>query len=295
MDKVTVIIPSYNHSKYVQECIESVYKQSHQNKEVIVIDDGSTDGSPELLKKLKTNYPFHLILKSNEGVCATLNRGISIASGDYITFIASDDFMPANRLAEQIEAFKTFPDADVIAGTVKVVDEHSHVISTKKPRCLGPVSLDQLYKKNMIFAPTAVFKKEVFTKYGTYNEKYLFEDYYLWLKILHFDGKIINADKVWAFYRIHSGDLERRFRWYFKGYNQILGDYKHDPRAIKAINHYVLVFCAKMTLLQGYKFFKTDKDELRKLHWGQRILLLGACLIPSSIRKRVLIYLLKEL
>ena len=293
--RVSVIIPSYNHSKFIEECIVSVFNQTYSNIEVIVIDDGSSDGSDELLRQLSFKYPFNLILKHNEGVCATLNRGIKIAKGDFITFIASDDFMPPERLEQQVSLLQNKPEIDVIAGTIAVVDDHSKILSHKSSRGLGFVTLDQMFKKNIVFAPTAMFRKETFQKFGIYNEKYVFEDYYLWLKILSNSGRIYNTSHEWAFYRLSSVNLERRFRWYYKGYQQTLGDYLEDPRARAALNHYRLVFCAKMTLLSGLRFFKSDRQEIKKLALPKRALLAFVCIAPEFLRRRLLMHLIKEL
>jgi alpha-1,3-rhamnosyltransferase len=295
MDKVTVIIPSYNHETFVTESINSVLNQDYKNIELIVIDDGSKDGSVELLKKLASNNSFHLVLKENEGVCATLNRGLNLANGSFITFIASDDFMPPCRISEQVEAFKAYPTAEVIAGSVKIIDEKSHVISSKKVRGKGYLTIDQMFKKNMVFAPTAMFKKEVFIKYGLYKENYLFEDYYMWLKILSSGGKILNIDQVWAFYRISPGNMEKRFNWYFKGYVQTLSDYLPDVRAKMALDQYLLIFCAKMTLLHGPKFMRSNSDKISKLKLHHRIVLRFVSFIPNVFRQKILIYLIREL
>lgn len=295
MDKVTVIIPSYNHEAFILESVTSVLFQDYKNIELIVIDDGSTDSSPEILKKLAAVNDFQLILKQNEGVCATLNKGIKLATGDFITFIASDDFMPVSRISEQVKAFKDYSEAEVIAGSVKMIDEKSNVISTKSARGIGYLNLDDMFKKNMVFAPTAMFKKQVFLKYGMYRDDYLFEDYYMWLRILSDGGKIYNMNTIWAFYRINTGNLEKRFNWYFKGYNQTLSDYLPDPRAKSAIDHYLLIYCAKMTLLRGRAFIKESYDKLNALQFHHRIALVAVSCIPSSLRQKILIYLIKEL
>lgn len=294
MKKVSVIVPCFNHEKFIEECILSVINQHYQNIELIVVDDGSKDSSPAILAKLSEKYGFKLILKNNEGVCATFNKGLSIATGDYITFIASDDYMPLYRVSEQVAALESMPEADVIAAGVKIVDENSHVIGSKAPRGNGLVTFDQLLKRNMVFAPTAIFRKDVFKTYGFYPENYLFEDYYMWLRITKAGGKIFNIDKVWAFYRINRTNLERRFNWYYKGYIQTLNDYLPDPRVTDALNHYRLIYCAKMTFLNGWKFIKNDYESYPLLKFYLRITLSLIATIPEFFRRKVLMFLLKE-
>ncbi|MDA9580498.1 glycosyltransferase family 2 protein, partial [Luminiphilus sp.] len=89
---VSVIIPSYNHKRYIEAAILSVKKQTYEPIELVVVDDGSTDGSVDLLLELRKEFGFQLKCQKNVGVCATLNRGIAeMASGSYIALLASDD------------------------------------------------------------------------------------------------------------------------------------------------------------------------------------------------------------
>src|SRR5690606_24850484 len=118
--KVSVIIPSYNHAPYIEEAVQSVLNQTHESIQLIIVDDGSTDGSPEILQRLAAQHPFQLVLKANEGICKTLNHAVSCASGDLIVLLASDDRMPMHRISEQVAYMTKYPDADVIAGAVQV-------------------------------------------------------------------------------------------------------------------------------------------------------------------------------
>lgn len=90
--KISVIVPVYNCAPYVERCIHSIMAQTHTDLEIICVDDGSTDGSSQLLDKLTMEDPrIHVIHQSNAGVSAARNAGIDIATGDLITFVDSDD------------------------------------------------------------------------------------------------------------------------------------------------------------------------------------------------------------
>lgn len=291
--KVSVIVPSYNHRAYVEQTIHSVLSQSYKNLELIVVDDGSKDGSPEFLKKLSDEKKFHLILKENQGVCATLNRGISAATGDYITFIASDDLMTSQRIEEQVAFLEQHPQIDVVAGGVQLIDEQSQYLSLKKPKIQGLLSFDMIIRKNAVAAPTAMFRSQVFKKFGLYKENYLFEDYYMWLNILKNGGQIFNTDNIWAAYRLNETNFEKRFVWYYKGYLQILGDYLPDPRAVKMLEKYQLIFCAKMGLLLGSELFSKYKTESSSLGIHYQIILRLVGLCPKFLRMKILHFLLR--
>ena len=100
---VSIIIPSYNHAKFVRESIVSALSQTYSPCEVIVIDDASTDGSAELLKAMAHELPIRLIQNpENIGLNATIERGLEAASGSYVSLLASDDIL----VPEKVETIK---------------------------------------------------------------------------------------------------------------------------------------------------------------------------------------------
>ena len=92
--KVSIIIPAYNIADYITKCIHSIQNQTYQNLEIVVVDDGSADATPEILDELAQTEPrMTVIHKQNEGVSVARNTGIEIATGEYIFFFDGDDFM----------------------------------------------------------------------------------------------------------------------------------------------------------------------------------------------------------
>ncbi len=115
MSFVSIIIPSYNSSKFISKTIECLIYQSYPNIEVIVIDDGSTDGSFEYLQSIdKPNF----IVKKNKGkgACAARNYGFELATGDYIMYLDADDIITPNKIEGQINLFKEFGDDILVSG-----------------------------------------------------------------------------------------------------------------------------------------------------------------------------------
>jgi glycosyltransferase involved in cell wall biosynthesis len=102
---VSVVIPSYNHAAYLRQALESVFAQTYRNIELVVIDDGSSDGSAPLLERLLERCPFPAkwVARENRGAPATINEGIGLARGDYINILNSDDYFAPNRIARMLE------------------------------------------------------------------------------------------------------------------------------------------------------------------------------------------------
>lgn len=104
--RVSVVIPSYNHARYIEQALASVYSQSYRNVEVIVVDDGSRDESPNVIRQCLRGSPFpsRFVERGNRGAAATINEGLAIANGDYVNILNSDDWFHADRLAAMVDA-----------------------------------------------------------------------------------------------------------------------------------------------------------------------------------------------
>ena len=102
---VTVIIPIYNVEDYLDKCLESVVSQTYSNLEIVLINDGSTDGSNDIIKRWrKKDQRIVAIYQKNQGLSAARNTGLNIAKGDWIAFVDSDDFVSENYIQEMIQA-----------------------------------------------------------------------------------------------------------------------------------------------------------------------------------------------
>lgn len=289
--KVSVIIPSYNHKPFIGLLIESIFNQTYKDFELIVLDDGSQDGSPEYLTQLKEKYDFNLVIKDNEGLCKTLNKGIALARGEFFIAIASDDYMPPQRIMEQIIFFETHPEVDVVAGSSTVIDSDNNFCGLKIPSLKGQISFKDMLVVNRIQAPTVMMRMSVFSRFGNYNENHVLEDYYMWLKILKHGGIIFNTNFMWAYYRITNVDLEKKFNWYFKGAEQVFAEYSTDPMIIRQIKSNRFIYSVKMTLLIGKNFYVKYYEHYIKLASWEKILIKLISYLPYQLRDKAMILL----
>jgi glycosyltransferase involved in cell wall biosynthesis len=286
---VSVVIPSYNHEMYIQECIQSVVNQDYPNIELIVIDDGSSDESLNLLNGIKNKYNFKLFAKSNNGVCAAINDGLDHVRGKYIVILAGDDFMPPNRIKEQVNVMSNTL-FDVIAGGVTVVDKHSRIIGYKKPIMLGELSLNHLFKGNPIFAPSVMFKKEVFDKFGKYDSSHIVEDYPMWINILSKLGRIAIFDFNWAFYRVDNKEYIKKIDLYYHGLVQTLSKYQSNSVVKSTLIKHSKIYLLKVAIYDGlrrpeiFKILINNKVIPLRAYGTYLLVLLIACL-PLFVRK----------
>ncbi len=131
---VSVIIASYNHEKYIEASIASVAAQTYRNVELLVVDDGSSDGSVELLRGLQAKYGFDLRVQQNQGLSRTLNEAIARARGNLIVPFGSDDIMLPQRLEKQVAHMWDKPEVGICAGNIEIIDSNGRVMPGKEQR-----------------------------------------------------------------------------------------------------------------------------------------------------------------
>jgi glycosyltransferase involved in cell wall biosynthesis len=127
---ISIIIPSYNHEKFLNRCIDSVLNQSYNNFELIVIDDGSKDSSNDIIASYNDSRLIHL-QQENKGAHNTINRGLSLAKGDYLTILNSDDEFLPNRLEKCMNVFEFNAEVDFISTWIDVVDVDNKLLGVK--------------------------------------------------------------------------------------------------------------------------------------------------------------------
>lgn len=192
---VSVLIPSYNHSEYIEEAIKSVWFQTYANIELIVVDDGSTDASNSLINELCAVSPIKMtaISKQNEGICKTLNRAIELSTGKYISILASDDRYLPQKLEHLIPLLEAsdpsvafvYSSNTLIANETKSIPDLPELppLSSARQHQPGDLFDDILLFRTTPTICSMVFNKQILVKEGMFNQKYRFEDYDLLLRL----------------------------------------------------------------------------------------------------------------
>lgn len=209
----SVVIPSYNHCQYVAQAIESVLDQSWPHIDLIVIDDGSTDGSPEVIRELhQRRGGFRFAEQENRGLIATLNELVAAARGEIFCLLASDDFLMPGSLARRAKFLKSNPDhVAVFADGIKVEvagGSEERIIDAKRRRLFeldDPVP-DFLRGINLPIH-TMMARTETFRKIGGFDRRYLrCEDLDVQL-LLFLAGKVGFVDEPVYCYRRHETNI----------------------------------------------------------------------------------------
>ncbi len=213
MPKVTVIIPSYNCEAYIAETIGSVLNQTLKDIELIVVDDGSTDRTREIVKGY--GDPVRLITQQNARVCAARNRGISEAKGEFICLMDHDDYWYPEKLSRQIEEFARHPEAGIVysefirwhrdeSGSFPAPEsfDRASIPDDTNPEFSGWI-YHQFLLDCWMLTSSAMFRNEVFEKCGTFDESLPYsEDWELWIRISR-EFQFIDLRRPTTLYRQH--------------------------------------------------------------------------------------------
>jgi glycosyltransferase involved in cell wall biosynthesis len=223
-EMVSVIIPTFNYAHFLPETLDSVFNQTYTDWECIVVDDGSTDNTREVVTEYLTLDPrFKYIFQKNKGLPGARNTGVKAARGDYFQFLDADDLLEPCKLAEQSSFLSTHPDVDIVYGEVRFFStEHpeQRLLSIWEdnlpwmPKISGngrPILLE-LLKKNFMVVNAPLLRRSVFCDCAYFDETLKnYEDWDYWLRCAQ-RGKtfwFMDAPGTLALVRYHEQSMSR--------------------------------------------------------------------------------------
>ena len=205
---ISVIMPCYNHAKYVERAILSVYAQTCVQFQLVVIDDGSSDSSVQVLKGLRDRLGFILLTQKNQGVCKTLNRAIrEAAEGEYIALLASDDFWHPDKLRLQVDALNVNPGSEFCFSQAFEFSDEDDLTNGKifPKKCLSGHVLNSVFIRQHVPAGTMLFSRRLYDQLGGFDETLREEDWDFVIRsavVTPFSS----VDAPLLYYRSHEGN-----------------------------------------------------------------------------------------
>jgi alpha-1,3-rhamnosyltransferase len=206
---VSVVVPSFNHARFIEATLRSIIRQTLPPAELLVIDDGSTDNSTAVIERTLADCPFpsELIARENRGLCATLNDGLARSRGVYFAYLGSDDLWLPDFLRARVRLLETQPTAVLAYGHAYYIDEENRIIDSTADwahyvdgdarnmllRTIGPMS------------PTVVYRRDAL-ELQRWNEDAKLEDYDLYLRLSE-DGEFAFDPQVLSAWRRHGSNV----------------------------------------------------------------------------------------
>ena len=199
---VSVVIPAYNCEGFIAEAVESIRRQEYGPMEIIIIDDGSTDGTRSCIKKLGKGIRY--VYQLNSGPAAARNRGIGMAKGDVVAFLDADDYWPPGKLKIQLERMNRDPEVDVVLGRIRFTGMLRE--ADKRIRFESPDNT--MININL---GSGVFRKSVFDRVGLFDESLRhYEDHDWFLRAREKGISIIILKDITLYYRRNENSLSQR-------------------------------------------------------------------------------------
>jgi glycosyltransferase involved in cell wall biosynthesis len=200
--RITVVTPSLNQGKFLEETILSVINQNYPNLEYFVVDGGSTDNSVDIIKKYEDRIDWW-VSEKDEGQSDAINKGFQKANGDWLCWVNSDDILLPNALSRISETIKRKPNADIITGNIIYLDENDLII-----RCVRVPKMSWwFYRRNVGYfcAPAIFFKKELYEKVGELDTNLHYSmDTDLWHKFRLAGARVYHIKEYLGAFRVHS-------------------------------------------------------------------------------------------
>lgn len=212
---VSVIMPVLNGARYIDTAVASIIKQSYADFEFIIIDDGSTDNTPEYLRAwARRDARVRILAGSGGGISAALNKGLAEARGAIIVRMDADDIAAPERIRQQVSFLQANPTIAVVGSALRYVDaDDSPSVLGKYPLSPGEVRTALRSGQNPIAHPTVAMRRDVVRAVGEYRA--LFdgaEDFDLWLRITE-QHEIANLPEALLDYRLHDDKVSIKRRW----------------------------------------------------------------------------------
>ena len=256
---VSIVIPCYNHEKYISDCINSILKQTYDNIEILICDDCSRDSSwqklTEMEERLQKRF-LHISLRRNPknlGVVKNLNRMLKEAQGKYILELATDDFMEESAIEDFVVYCEENESIDVAVCNGWIVPDGAHfplkskdsdkVVYKSKVNFDLPHQklLESLYQNNFIFTPGTFLRKQVFLDHGYYDETMYGEDWEYWLRLAEAGrSRFGYLDKCLIAYRqsdnsmtslMNNDGFEKRYLKLYEFQSDVMEKYKDKVSA----------------------------------------------------------------
>jgi glycosyltransferase involved in cell wall biosynthesis len=275
---VSVVIPTFNGYRYLKEALDSVLRQSYENFEIIVVDDGSGYDVRNFLCSHADR--IKLIQQKNGGPAKARNTGIGLSNGSYIAFLDDDDIWLPDNLQEKVEILEAHRKYGMVYSYPELIDQDGNRIDN-----VGPSShpeghaFDAFLKRNRITSPSAVLvRRRVLDKIGFFDErpeKFTCEDYDLWLRITdRFPIKFCHSGNVC--YRIHQNNISKKLDTNFRAHWTVFMDALNRSGSIACLKEKELAAIIKVHIAEkcrtfAFNYYYNEKYSSAKILFAKAI------------------------
>lgn len=225
---VSVVIATYNTAKYLPEAVRSVLLQTYNNYEIIVVDDGSTDGTDEVMEQFQSEEKVHYYVLKHGGQAKTKNAGIMASKGDFVAFLDADDFWTIDKIEKQLPCFNRNDNIGIVYTNLTVLDQDGGNRTSSDRKYYNGKITEPLLMDNFVTGMTSMVRRECFDVCGLFDETLpMGIDYDLWLRLsTKYDFYYLNESTY--VYRLWEGQLSKDYKTRMECSIRILNKFFND-------------------------------------------------------------------
>jgi len=286
---VSILALCFNHEKFLDEALLSIENLTYPHADVWVVDDASSDSSPEILRRWKQKRPdWHFVLQEkNLGNCRTFNQLLHQCSGKWVIDFATDDLLEKDALQQWVARAESAPDIGFCYADGIVLDQETGKrkrFSETIPRDTFPEGkiLPELLSQPFICPPAVLFNKEALLNLGGYDENLHYEDWDAWLRISHHHPVLFHPEPVIT-YRKHSASMSaslllKRNRKILQSTIKILErieqwpEFRTNPGSMAGFTRYHLRMCFGLQLPEEARLFYQVLERTGNQKWSDTVL-----------------------
>ena len=211
--KVTVLMSVYNGGESIRTAVESILNQTYSNFEFLIVDDGSTDDTPDVLRSLVTEDSRIRVVRnrSNLGLGGSLNRGVAEARGELVARMDADDISHPERLERQVEFLTREPSVDVVGTQAVDIDSAGNLLASRSAPMTHQAICRLIPWTNPMIHPSVMFRRQAIIAVGSYDARLRYaEDYDLWFRCIAGGLKFANLPDCLLAYRVGGSNFKKR-------------------------------------------------------------------------------------
>lgn len=301
--KFSVVIPLYNKCDHIQETVESALTQKFKDYEVVIVDDGSTDGSLDIVKKIHSDK-VRIFQQPNQGVAVARNTGIEKANGEYIAFLDADDVWHPDYLETINELVESYPQSDIFVTAYEVLMKNGKInMSTRmqpEKGCLESYWLTLTEKYDFVWTSATVIRRTALQKAGMFKpgEK-IGQDLDMWARVARSNSRVAYSSKVCVTYTRNAKENARtrvKIAWARAFLKDLEEELQKKDRTEKEMTAIQKKYDMKMTVYIFTSILAGEKKRAWNVlhHWKgernrrNRILRMGlriAAIMPTCVNQ----------
>lgn len=286
---VSLLFQSYNHERFLERSVGSALEQTWPNKEIWVVDDGSTDGSHRILSEWSALEGFRYDHQENQGLIPTLNRMVAGSAGEYLALQATDDFWHPDKTRRQVEFLQAHPEVDVCLTATVCIDADGLRLGRASQPFLSPspagYGFEALFAgRTAVPGASALIRRSALERQIPFDPAYPVEDLWLWLRMTHAGARFAFLPDELAFYRLHGSNLHAKTAFMEREILKILALYSNHPSYPRALRRWEAAFFSEWALSDKWTALgRLGRVSLREDQAWKGLLKL---FVPSRLWKR---------